>query len=134
MELGYKNSKVVYFFLSGFSFAGSYDSQNSKNRDVTIFIPLYHFRLVTKIQTFICIWLDYFLFLIVGDVITTPLFDKVIPPPDFMSDFNTAFCHRQAMDLISHRLSPYYYKGSDWLVELAIHVLPMFVSRNTRKI
>ena len=33
----------LIFLLSGFSFAGTDDSQDSKVRDVAIIVPLYHF-------------------------------------------------------------------------------------------
>ena len=42
------------FFLSGFSFTDTDDSQNSRRREGPSFISLYHFHSFTNIQTFIC--------------------------------------------------------------------------------
>ena len=42
------------FFLSGFSFTDTVDSQDSSGRTGPSFIPLYHFRPLTNIQAFIC--------------------------------------------------------------------------------
>ena len=44
----------IFFFLSGFSFKDTGDSQDSRGREGTSFIPFYHFLLITNIQTFIC--------------------------------------------------------------------------------
>ena len=42
------------FFLSGFSFTDTDNSQGSRGRRGPSFIPLYHFDPLTNIQTFIC--------------------------------------------------------------------------------
>ena len=87
----------LIFFLSGLPLSDTDDSQDSKERDVSIFIPLCHFRLLTNIQAFIyiCTFKMYvhLLFLIALRAITTLLLDNMIPPPDFMSDFITAYQH-----------------------------------------
>ena len=44
------------FFLSGFSFKDTGDSQNSRGRVGIIFITPYHFHQLTNIQTFITAW------------------------------------------------------------------------------
>ena len=44
----------IYFFLSGFSFTHTDGSQDSRGREGPSFILLYHFHLLTNIQTFIC--------------------------------------------------------------------------------
>ena len=46
--------RFFFFFLSGFSFTDTDNSQDSRGREGTFFIPLYHFRLLTNIQTFMC--------------------------------------------------------------------------------
>ena len=43
-----------FFFLSGFSLTDTDNSQDSRGREGTFFIPLYHFHLLTNIQTFMC--------------------------------------------------------------------------------
>ena len=43
-----------FFFLTGFSFTDTDNSQDSRGREGTIFIPLYHFHPLINIQTFIC--------------------------------------------------------------------------------
>ena len=45
---------IPNFFKSGFSFADIEDSQESKRREETIFILLYHFHPLTNIQKFTC--------------------------------------------------------------------------------
>ena len=47
--------KTLFFFLSGFSFTDTDDSQDCRGREGRpSFIPLYHFHPLTNIQTFIC--------------------------------------------------------------------------------
>ena len=43
-----------FFFLSGVSFTDTDNSQDSRGREGTFFIPLYHFHPLTNIQTFMC--------------------------------------------------------------------------------
>ena len=43
-----------FFFLSGFFFTDTSDSQDSRRMEGTIFFPLCHFHPLTNIQTFIC--------------------------------------------------------------------------------
>ena len=43
-----------FFFYQGFSFTDTDDSQDSRGREGTSFIPLYHFHPLTNIQIFIC--------------------------------------------------------------------------------
>ena len=43
---------TFFFFLSGFSFTGTGNSQDSRGRRGPFFIPLYHFHPFTNIQTF----------------------------------------------------------------------------------
>ena len=47
-------SDSAFFFLSGFSFTDTDDSQDRRGRGGSSFIPLYHFHPLTNIQTFIC--------------------------------------------------------------------------------
>ena len=45
---------LLFFFLSGFSFTNTYDSQSSRGKGGLSFVPLYHFHPLTSIQRFIC--------------------------------------------------------------------------------
>ena len=45
---------LLFFFLLGFSFTNTYDSQSSRGKGGLSFIPLYHFHPLTSIQRFIC--------------------------------------------------------------------------------
>ena len=50
-----RNRHFLFFSYQGiFSFTCPDDSQHSKGREQTIFIPLHHFHSLTNIQTFIC--------------------------------------------------------------------------------
>ena len=76
-----KRHSSLEFFLSGFPFAGIDNSQESKDRVVTIFILHYHFCQAHKhlfIYLQFYIWDDYLLLLIVVHVITTLLLDNII--------------------------------------------------------
>ena len=55
-QLDMKGTRFLVFFLSGFSFTETDDSQDSRERKGggTSFISLYHFHLLTNIQAFIC--------------------------------------------------------------------------------
>ena len=67
--LGYY--KLWYFFPLEFSFTDTDDSQGSRGREGTIFIPLYHFYLLSNIDRFrLYLWDDYRIFLIAWLVIT----------------------------------------------------------------
>ena len=67
----------TFFFLSGFSFTDTDDPQDIRIREGTIFNPLYHFHPLTGIETCICMWDDYHVFLIVTLVFTRLPLDKV---------------------------------------------------------
>ena len=72
-----------FFFLSGFSFSEADDSENSRERERTIFIPLYHFQPLTNIQRFtysFCISDDNLSFSITARVVTTLLLDEMYLP------------------------------------------------------
>ena len=43
-----------FFFLSRFFFTDTDNSQDSRGKEGTFFIPLYHFHPLTNIQTFMC--------------------------------------------------------------------------------
>ena len=45
---------IYIYILSGFSFTDTDDSQDSREGREPSFIPLYHFHLLTNIETFIC--------------------------------------------------------------------------------
>ena len=50
-----RNRHFLFFsYQSIFSFTCTDDSQDSRGREQTIFIPLHHFHPLTNIQTFIC--------------------------------------------------------------------------------
>ena len=102
------------FFLSGFSFTdtddsqgsrrtGADDSQGSKRREGTILlIPLYHFHPLTNIQTYICNFVRCkmrdvrWLFLIATLVFTRLLLDEIYHlielPFDSLTDDATLVC------------------------------------------
>ena len=69
-----KSTLDIYFFLSGFSFTDTDDSQDSRGREGTIFY-LYQFHPLTNIQALICnfMWDDYHIF-------TKLLLDEILPP------------------------------------------------------
>ena len=46
--------KLIYFFLSGFSFTDTDDSQDSRVKEGTIFFPLYNLHPLTNVQKFTC--------------------------------------------------------------------------------
>lgn len=74
-----KNSAV--FFPLQFSFTDTNDSQDSREKGGTIFFPLFTFHTLTNIQTFyfqLCIWDDYFVFLIKWNAITRIFFDEIL--------------------------------------------------------
>ena len=50
-----KTKKQKIFFLPGFSFTDTGDSQGSREREGTILIPICHFHPLKNIQTFTCI-------------------------------------------------------------------------------
>ena len=67
LKIGFWLRVLHFFFLSGFSFTDTDDSQDSRGREGQSFIPLYHFHPLTNIDTFIlqlCIWDDHHIFLI----------------------------------------------------------------------
>ena len=63
----------LYFFLSGFSFTDTDDSQNSRGKEVTIFYSHEH----SKIYLQLCMWDDYHIFLIATLVFTRLLLDEI---------------------------------------------------------
>ena len=72
-----------FFFLSGFSFTDSDNSQNSRGREGTIFnstlpLPLAHKHSDIYLQ--LCMWDDYHIFLIATLVFTRLLLDETLPP------------------------------------------------------
>ena len=71
--------RSFFFVLSGFSFTGTYDSQDSRGREVTIFystlpIPPAHEHWDIYLQ--LCMWDDYHVFLIATLAFTRLLLDE----------------------------------------------------------
>ena len=135
MELKCQNAAVVFFsiwvsFRRHWRFTGQQENGCDHLNSSLSFSPAHKH---SDIYLQLYIWEDNFLFLIALLVTTILLQDNIIPPPDFMSDFVTAYPHRQAVDLISHRLSTYYYRGNEWPVELVIPLSLTFISENTGK-
>ena len=135
MELKCQNATVVFFsiwvsFRRHWRFTEQQENWCDHLNSSLSFSPTHkHSDIYLQLH----IWEDNFLFLIALLVTTILLLDNIIPPPDFMSDFITAYPHWQAVDLTSLLLSTYYYKGNKWPVELVIPLLLTFVSQNTGK-
>ena len=127
---------VTSFFLSGFSFTDTDDSQDSRGREGTIFysalpLPLAHKHSGTYLQ--LCMWDDYHIFLIATRVFTRLLFDEIyhlieLPLNWLMSEvcfslftwwFDTtrSLLHQswygKLVDSNSHWVSLLYYKRTD---------------------
>ena len=126
----------LIFFLSGFSFSftGTDDSQDSRERDGTIFystlpLPPAHEHWDGCLQ--LCMWDNYDVFLIATLVFTRLLLDEIYHrielPFELLIDdavfvclldelilgFVTVIWHWKPVDLNSHRLSPLYYKQTN---------------------
>ena len=74
---------LTIFFLSGFSFTDTDDSQDSWGREGTIFyftLPLPPAHEHSDIYLQLCMWDDYHIFLIVTLVFTRLLLDDILPP------------------------------------------------------
>ena len=102
----------ICYILSGFSFTDTDDSQDSREKESSNFIPLYHFHLLTSSQApFICS------FLFICRLITRLLLDEIhhpisiwlnislILPVDFMLHVVTVIFLTQVVDLNTNRLS-----------------------------
>ena len=78
----YTTDDLFFFFLSGFSFTDTDDSQDSRERDETIFyytIPLTPTHKHSDIYLHFCMWDDYHMFFIASLVITRLLLDDIYP-------------------------------------------------------
>ena len=118
------------FFLSGFSFTDSDNSQDSRGKEGTIFystlpVPLVHEHWDIYLQ--LCLWDDCHIFSIALLVFTRLLLDEIyhlIKLPfdwlmmecqfclldDLILDFVEIIWHGKLVNTSSHRLSPLYYK------------------------
>ena len=67
----------IFFFLSGFSSRTLTIRRTAEERRRPSFIPLYHFHPLTNIETFICMWVHYHVFLIATLVFTRLLLDEI---------------------------------------------------------
>ena len=73
-------SNSCFFFLSGFSFTDTDDSQDSRGREGTIFystLPLPPAHEHSDIYLQLCMWDDYHIFLIASLVFTRLLLDEI---------------------------------------------------------
>ena len=73
-------SKEIFFFLSGFSFTDTDNSQDSRGREGTIFystLPLPPAHEHSDIYLQLCMWDDYHIFLITTLVFTRLLLDEI---------------------------------------------------------
>ena len=71
------------FFLSGFSFTNTEDSQGSRGRERSIFcstLPLPPAREQSDIYLQLCMWDEYHIFLIATLVFTRLLLDEILTP------------------------------------------------------
>ena len=78
-----KSTLDIIFFLSGFSFTDTGDSQDSRGREGTIFystLPLPPAHEHSDIYLQLCMWDDYHIFLIATLVFTRLLLDEILPP------------------------------------------------------
>ena len=120
------------FFLSGFSFTDTDNSQDSRGREGTFFyssLPLSPTHEHSDIHLQLRMRDDYHVFLI-----ATPVFTKLLDLPPYWITiwlidwwcnisfftwwfdsrfFVTAVWHGKPIDLNSHRLPPLYYKRTD---------------------
>ena len=77
------NTTFVCFFLSGFSFTDTDDSQDTRGREETIFystLPLPPTHEHSNIYLQLCMWDEYHIFLIATLVFTRLLLDEILPP------------------------------------------------------
>ena len=96
-NLGNKLSQIFlfFFFLSGFSFTDTNDSQDSREREVTIFYstlllpPVYEYW---DIYLQFCMWHDYHIFLIKPLVFTNLLLDKIYHLIELPFDWLMMWC------------------------------------------
>ena len=135
--MNHATMKIFFFFLSGFCFTDTDDSQDSRGREGIIFystlpLPLAHEQSDIYLQ--LCMWYDYHIFLIATLVFTRLLLDDILPPyriTIYLIDwwcevcfslftwwFDTRFLLQQSwygkpVDSNSHRLSPLYYKQTN---------------------
>ena len=131
----FHETTVHIFFLSGFSFTDTGNSQDSRGREGTIFyssLPLPPAHKYSDIYLQLCTWDDYNIFLIATLVFTRLLLDEIyhlIKLPIWLLDdvmlifvcllielilgFVTAIWHEQPVDSNSHRLSSLHYNGTD---------------------
>ena len=74
---------LLFFFLSGFSFTDTDDSQDSRGREGTIFystLPLPSDHEHRDIYLQLCMWDDYHIILIATLVFTRLLLDEILRP------------------------------------------------------
>ena len=80
VETGSLNFIIFFFFLSGFSFTDTDNSQDSRGREGTIFystLPLPPAHEHSDIYLQLCMWDDYHIFLIAPLVFTRLLLDEI---------------------------------------------------------
>ena len=119
-----------FFFLSGFSFTDTDNSEGSRGREGTIFystLPLSPAHEHSDIYLQLCTWDDYYIFLIAKLVFTRLLLDEIYHLIELLFDwlmmmlicvclldlilgFVTAIWHEKPVDSNSHCLSSLYYK------------------------
>ena len=127
---------LFFFFLSGFSFTDTDDSQDSRGKEGTIFystLPLPPAHEHSDIYLQLCMWDDYHVFLIPALVFNRLLLDGMYHlielPFDWLmmlhyvfvclhddlilAFFVTAIWDGKLVDSKSHRLSPLCYKRTD---------------------
>ena len=135
------------FFLSGFSLVATDNSQDCRRRKWTILISLYHFHLLTNIQTFIYSFSSEMTTNFNCTACTRLLLDKFYPAVkirtwlninfhlflDFMYDLIVMIFYRQAGDPNLHQPLSFYYKQNDQPSELPTLTLPPFLSKNRNK-
>ena len=77
--------------LSKFSFAETGDAVDSKKKEETIFITLFHFYPLSNIQAFIGIFICEIIFLITAHIFTPLFLYDILPPLELRSRLNVNF-------------------------------------------
>ena len=86
-----KFSQYFMPVLSKFSFAERGDSLESKKREETIFIPVFHFHPLSNIQAFIGNFICEIIFLITAHIFTPLFLYDILPPLELRSRLNVNF-------------------------------------------
>ena len=96
LSIFWKFTLFTFFFLSGFSFTDTDDSQDSRGREGAIFystLPLPPVHKHSDIYLQLCIWDDYHIFLIAPLVFTRLLLDEIYHLIQLLLDWLMMWCN-----------------------------------------